>query len=96
MDILSMIDKSAPERVSKPGVVLYGPGGHLKKAPEDFNRNEKLAYIENSFSTMGPAADSNKFIIEMRVSKLSPKLFKAARAYGLHVFARWNSQRESS
>jgi hypothetical protein len=93
-DILSMANKSAPERVSKPGAVLYSSSGFLAKPPEKFTRNEKLAYIEHKFSTEGYAADSDKFVMEIRLSRLSFESFKAARAYGLHVFAAQSTQQE--
>lgn len=84
INILDMIDDAPPERQSKP-VALYSTSGFLKKDPKDFNRNEKLAYIELEFSQRGANAESEKFVFECRVG-LSSKAYQAAKSYGLYLY----------
>lgn len=84
-NILDMVDTSAPERQSKPGAVLYGTGGFLKKDPAKFSRNEKLAYIELKYKQLGQEADTEKFVMEIRLSRgISFESFRKARDYGLY------------
>lgn len=88
INIFDLIDteESKPTRQSKP-VVLYGTGGFLKKDPSRFNRNEKLAYVESRYMTLGSDADSDKFVMEVRISRgLSSDSFHKSREYGLYVF----------
>ena len=86
INILDMIDNAPPVTTCKP-CVLYGTGGFLIKAPEKFTRNEKLAFVEHSYKTSGIAADSDRFINEIRCSYgLSLAAFNKAREYGLYIF----------
>ena len=91
VNILDLRGAAPPERQSKTAI-LYSTGGFLKKGPENFTRNEKLAFVENAFAKRGYEADSGKFVLEIRCSaRLSAEAFQKARRYGLHVFKKRGS-----
>lgn len=89
-----MLDDGPPIRDYKhSGVVIFMSGGGLTKAPENFNRNEKLAYVENAYKLHGnDAFEKSTYLMEIKISRgLSGKAFNNARDYGLY----WFNKREN-
>jgi hypothetical protein len=96
INIFDMVDEAPQKSYDIKGVILYGPAGFLKKAPEKFNRKEKLSYIESAFGKHGPATyKEDPFIMEIRCSRgLSSAVYNEAKAEGLRLFELRSAQHE--
>lgn len=83
---LAGLNDEPKSQVKPPYPVLYDASGFFKKAPEHWNRNEKLAFIETIYQEKGLAASDMRLVIEISCSRgLSRKAFEASKAYGLHL-----------
>ena len=98
MCIINIMDIKLDDPVSQVRryAVLYSGSAFgsdvLVKPVENFNRVEKLTYIEVSYRKSGLSADSDKTMMEIKYSRgLSREAFNRSREYGLFLYDKDNA-----